>query len=260
MTKRRVAVKHLRTGKPLHVIATEMNVSFQTIVRYMKLQVAEGGVTASEVFFGIDPARREVLERLLLSSKGKPDKAFYKEAEVQNISWDEANLYWALAFSTANRGDMYERVADLEVSLHQHIRRVLANEYGETEADWWRSGVPLSVRKACVQAREEDPDPVESPFAYTTFIHLSEIIEKNWKLFSANLPKSFVSHKPDLLSDLKRLNSIRNAVMHPVKGKSWDEADFSFVGRLLSELHSHSGDVAQPQGLLHRTVPFGKLR
>ena len=260
MTKRSIAVKHLRTGKPLHVIATEMDVSFQTIVRYMKLQVAEGGVTASEVFFGIDPARRAILEKLLLHSKGKADKDFYKKADDQSISWDEANLYWSLAFSTANRGDMYERVADLEVSLHQHIRRVLAAQYGETETDWWRSGVPLPVRKACVQAREEDPEPVESPFAYTTFIHLSEIIEKNWKLFSVDLPKSFVLHKQDFLSDLKRLNSIRNAVMHPVKGKSWDETDFSFVGRLLSELRTQRGEVVKSQGLLHRTVVFGKLR
>lgn len=259
MTKRAIAVNHLRTGKPLHVTASEMNVSFQTMVRYMKLQVAEGGVTASEVFFGIDPARRAILAKLLQQSKGKADKTFYKCAYDEGISWDEANLYWSLAFSTASRGDMYERIADLEVSLHQHIRRVLAAEFGEAEADWWRSGVPLAVRKACVQAREEDPEPVDSPFAYTTFIHLSEIIEKNWKLFSSALPKSFVSHKQDFLSDLKRLNSIRNAVMHPVKAKSWDKEDFSFVGRLLSELRAYRGEIAQ-SSLLHRTVVFGKLR
>ncbi len=199
MTKRKIAVSHLRTGMPLHLIATEMNVSFQTIVRYMKLQVAEGGVTASEVFFGIDAAHRSLLQKLLENSNGKPNKSYYGKAAEQGISWDEANLYWSMAFSTANRGDMYERVADLEVGLHQHIKDVLTKEYGEIKSAWWRNGVPLAVRKACVQAREEDAEPVESPFAYTTFIHLSEIIEKNWKLFSVNLPKSFVTHKQDSL-------------------------------------------------------------
>jgi len=107
MTKRQVAVAHLRTGKSLHLIAQEMAVSFQTIVRYMKLQVAEGGVTASEVFFGVDPARRDLLQKLIEDSDGKASKSYYRDAAAQGISWDEANLYWAMAFSTANRGDMY---------------------------------------------------------------------------------------------------------------------------------------------------------
>ncbi|WP_139214679.1 hypothetical protein [Pseudomonas linyingensis] len=260
MTKRQVAVGHLRTGKPLHLIAQEMDVSFQTIVRYMKLQVAEGGVTASEVFFGIDPARRSLLHKLLEGSDGKASKSYYRDAAFQGISWDEANLYWAMAFSTANRGDMYERVADLEVGLHQHIKDVLTKEFGETESAWWRNGVPLAVRKACVQAREEDAEPVDSPFAYTTFIHLSEIIEKNWSLFSANLPKSLVSNKQKLLADLKKLNSIRNAVMHPVKGKSWDQDDFAFVGKLLSELSLYAKKTGKASALIHRTVVFGAHR
>lgn len=251
---------HLRAGKALHEIASEMNVSFQTIVRYMKLQVAEGGVTASEVFFGIEQGRRDFLKNALEKSNGHPDKNYYRLASSRDIAWDEANLFWSLSSSTANRGDMYERVADLEVGLHQHIKEVLSREYGEQESDWWRAGVPLSVRKACVQAREEDTEPVESAFAYTTFIHLSEIIDKNWKLFSENLPKSFISHKQTFLSNLKKLNSIRNAVMHPVKGKSWDEDDFVFVGTLLSELAAHVHPKSQKSPLIRRTVPFGALR
>lgn len=237
-----------------------MAVSFQTIVRYMKLQVAEGGVTASEVFFGIDPTRRELLQKLLENSDGKASKSYYRDAAAQGISWDEANLYWAMSFSTANRGDMYERISDLEVGLHQHIRDVLIKEFGDIESAWWRNGVPLAVRKACVQAREEDAEPVNSPFAYTTFIHLSEVIDKNWKLFSANLPKSFVANKQEFLAELKKLNSIRNAVMHPVKGKSWDQDDFAFVGKLLSELSLYAHKMGKASSLIHRTVVFGAHR
>lgn len=260
MTKRQVAVSHLRTGKPLHLIAQAMDVSFQTIVRYMKLQVAEGGVTASEVFFGIDPVRRNLLQGLLRDSDGKASRSYYRDAAAQGISWDEANLYWAMALSTANRGDMYERIADLEVGLHQHIKDVLAKEFGDTESAWWRNGVPLAVRKACVQAREEDAEPVDNAFAYTTFIHLSEVIEKNWKLFSLNLPKSFVTNKQQLLADLKKLNSIRNAVMHPVKGKSWDQEDFAFAGKLLSELSLYTKKMGKTSAPIHRTVVFGANR
>jgi len=244
----------------LHLIAQEMDVSFQTIVRYMKLQVAEGGVTASEVFFGIDPERRNQLHKLLEGSDGKASKSYYRDAAAQGISWDEANLYWAMAFSTANRGDMYERVADLEVGLHQHIKDVLIKEFGDAELAWWRNGVPLAVRKACVQTREEDAEPVDSPFAYTTFIHLSEVIEKNWKLFSVNLPRTFVANRQELLADLKKLNSIRNAVMHPVKGKSWDPDAFAFVGKLLSELSLYLKKSGKTSAPIHRTVVFGTHR
>lgn len=164
MTKRQVAVSHLRTGKPLHLIAQAMDVSFQTIVRYMKLQVAEGGVTASEVFFGIDPVRRNLLQGLLRDSDGKASRSYYRDAAAQGISWDEANLYWAMALSTANRGDMYERIADLEVGLHQHIKDVLAKEFGDTESAWWRNGVPLPSPSLLIyQHNMSEPWPSRLP-------------------------------------------------------------------------------------------------
>lgn len=260
MTKRQIAVSHLRSGRPLHVIAQEMSVSFQTIVRYMKLQVAEGAVTVSEVFFGIDPGRRQTLKELLKSAGEIPEKSYYRAALENGISWDEANLYWTMSYSTANRGDMYERIADLEVGLHQHIKDVLVRQFGASELEWWRKGVPLAVRRACVQAREEDAEPTDNSFAYTTFIHLSEIIERNWKIFSENLPKSYTADKQGLLSDLKKLNSIRNAVMHPVKGKSWGQDDFVFVGGLLSELNRYVKKSRDSTAVIHRTVVFGDHR
>src|SRR5688572_11900251 len=128
MAKRNVATKLLRQGLTLDRIAEQMGVSFQTMTRYMKLQVAEGDLKVSDVFFGLAPDRRYVLENLL-SANGDPaqppSKAYYSAAAERGVSWDEANLYWSLRDSRLSRGDMYEHLADLEVELHAFIRRTL---------------------------------------------------------------------------------------------------------------------------------------
>ena len=188
MAKRNEAVGLLRSGRYLEEIAADMAVSFQTVVRYMKLQVAEGALTVSDVYFGLRPSRRDALERLLCAAGGADSKQYYRAAESHGFSWDEANLYWSLRENRISRGDMYEHIADLEVDLHRFVRQVLEREFGSNSDAWWRQSVPLSVRKSCVQAREEDAEPLADPFAYTTFINLAEIVEKNWALFGGPTP------------------------------------------------------------------------
>jgi hypothetical protein len=227
MTKRSQAVQQLKSGATLDKIAAHMGVSFQTIVRYMRLQVAEGAVRFSDVFFGLCPKRRALLAECLERSHGIENKMYYKEAAELGISWDEANLFVSLKDSPVFRGDMYEYVADIELQLHDFIRNHLVLQFGD--AKWWRTGVPLSVRKYAAAVREEDPDATEDLFCYTTFINLSEILDKNWALLSTPLPSTLSKDKKKLLSDMNRLNQIRNAVMHPVKKKRWTLDDFEFV-------------------------------
>jgi hypothetical protein len=68
MAKRNEAVGLLRSGRYLEEIASDMMVSFQTVVRYMKLQVAEGALRVSDVYFGLRPSRRDALEASALRS------------------------------------------------------------------------------------------------------------------------------------------------------------------------------------------------
>ena len=263
MAKRNEATKLLEKGMSLDEVADKMGVSFQTIVRYMKLQVAEGALKVSQVFFGLKPSRRELLEHLLVTT-GYPTtgstKQYYSAAHEAGISWDEANLYWSLRDARISRGDMYEQISDLEVELHSLVRRTLESEFGEGEMGWWRQGVPASVRKSCVQVREDDPEPATDIFAYTTFINLSEIIERNWSLFISQLPQSRVSNRKMLLSDFSRLNQIRNAVMHPVKSKRWDQSDFFFVQEFLGDLMKVIGRDVTYGKALQQTVRFAKRK
>lgn len=259
MAKRNEATELLMQGLTLDRIAEQMKVSFQTMSRYMKLQVAEGALKVSDVFFGLAQDRRETLEKLLLDNGDPvhpPTKAYYRLAAEQGISWDEANLYWSLRDSRFSRGDMYEHLADVEVELHAFIRRTLEGEFGSDETGWWRKGVPVSVRKSCVQAREDDPDPIRDTFAYTTFINLSEIIDKNWVLFCPKFPKQWAANRKGLISDLARLNQIRNAVMHPVKKRRWNEQDFDFVESFLETMRTSTGVRILPNKALQRTVRF----
>ena len=89
-------------------------------------------------------------------------------------------------------GDMYEDIRTIEVGLHKLIRRGLEEKFGSSESGWWREGVPLGVRKKCVERREED-DSKEwpQPYCYTDLIDLKTILDSNWGVLCDCLPCHF---------------------------------------------------------------------
>jgi hypothetical protein len=124
---------------------------------------------------------------------------------------------------------MYEFVSESELGLHTMVKTALVAEFGETEDGWWRRGVAVEIRSQCQERREHDTDPCESPFEYSNLIDLSKIICANWSIFQSVLPKEYRSDRKKLEAQLRRLNYIRNSVMHPVKRREWTEDDFEFV-------------------------------
>jgi len=109
--------------------------------------------------------------------------------------------------------------------------------YGPDEEEWWRQGIPFSVRESCVVSREADPYPPGEPYTYTTMIHLWKILYRNWVLFRRVLPDASADKK-QLEGTFKRLNAIRNAVMHPVKRFPFTDEDFAFVEEVSQTLGS----------------------
>jgi hypothetical protein len=85
-------------------------------------------------------------------------------------------------------------------------------------------------------------------------MNLREILDKQWGALSSHLPKELQSDKKSFLEELKRLNGIRNSVMHPVRNDQFSEDDFEFVRSLerrLGELRvqprdSQKADVNAP--------------
>jgi hypothetical protein len=187
--------------------------------------MGEGQLRPIDIILAFAPARREAIDELFVKHERHTYRTFEKHAHKQGFAYEEARLYHDVRRSKALRGDIYVLIADIEIALHRLVRGALANEFGGDESQWWRQGVPQGVRKACVQAREDDPDPVQDPYCYTTFIHLNEIIDANWSLFRPILPDKLIKDRKTLLRWLRQLNHVRNAIMHPVKEKPWRATD-----------------------------------
>lgn len=236
----------LLSGHTLDEISRQLKQPISKVIQHLRLQAGEGDVKLSEIFFAISPEKRAALEAMIEQNGTSSPAALQKQPEAQGFEWHELDLYCRLRSPGVFRGDLYEYLADTEVALHRMVRATLVTEFGREEGQWWRQGVPTEIRKACVQAREEDPEPVEDVFVYTTLIHLARIIDQNWTLFPARLPPELAQNKKRLSREFTRLNFIRNAVMHPVKGRAWGREDFAFV----REWHRHfatPGHARRPQ-------------
>ena len=229
MANRHDATALLLSGHTLDEISGRLKRPLSTVIQDLRLQAGEGDLKLSEIFFAIPAAKRAALEALVEQNGTSSPAALQQQAAAQGFEWHELDLYCRLRNPGVFRGDLYEYLADTEVALHRMVREVLVEEFGPAEAQWWRQGIPAEIRKTCVQLREDDPDPTEDPFAYTTLIHLAKIIDQHWRLFSGRLPPQFAHDKKRLSQEFTRLNFLRNAVMHPVKGRSWGREEFAFV-------------------------------
>lgn len=227
MGRKHEAVSLLMNGYSPSKIAKKMGVTVSTVMGYLYNQVGEGNIRRSDILFSIDPKTRSMIEDLISELNTTYWFDIYKFAEEKGIKLnkDDLKIYLQLRDARVAFGDMYEFIREIETILHNVIKKILIHEYGE---NWWRKGVPTKVRVACVTAFEEDTNPSFHPYCYTNLIHLKEIINKQWKIFSKYLPKKIVKDKHVFLCKLAKLNQIRNRVMHPVRG-DLDEKDFVFI-------------------------------
>jgi hypothetical protein len=190
MALRHESVKLLRSGHTIDEISRRLNRPLASVIQDLQLQVGEGDLKLSEIFFAISPERRDALERLIERNGTSSPSALQKEAATQGFEWHELDLYCRIRNPSTFRGDLYEYIADTEVAIHRIVKKTLVDEFGSER--WWRSGVPADIRKTCAQIREDDPDPVDDVFAYTTLLDLAKIVDKNWRLFAQRFPPQFL--------------------------------------------------------------------
>lgn len=219
----------IKAGRSLTEIRSEFGISLSSVKQYLYSAVVEGLIRRSDIVFTIPAHEREFIEDAIRKLGVTQWYEIHKVVVAGGLSFDSELLKIYLHFRDArvSMGDMYEYLSDIEVMLHRAIKMVLVSKYGKNE--WWRQGIPLGIRKICVAIREEDSEPAEEPYHYTNLIHLQEILDKQWELFSQYLPPVAVKDKKGFLSKFIRLNRIRNSVMHPVKGLLVTEDDFIFV-------------------------------
>jgi len=227
-SNRHQAAELLRRGLPPSRIAREMKIPVGVVMAYLYRQVGEGELRRSDILFTLDNRAREQVEKLV-EERGSTVpwrlRRWLKAAGVE-VDPDDLEIYLKLRDARVDLGDMYELIRDLELTLHRFIRERLERQYGES---WWREGIPLHVREDCAVLNERDAEPATELFCYTTIIHLLKIFDQNWTALCERLPGKLRSNKQEFLARLKRLNAIRNIVMHPVKALPLTEADFYFL-------------------------------
>ena len=185
-------------GKTPTEIASDLCLNPKSVEGYLHRAIGEGLLRRSDIYFSIPRERRD-----------QSLKEWYSEP---------GNVL----------GDMYEDLRYIEITLHQKIKDVLVDQYGDGELGWWRQGVPESVRVKCQERREKDQDDPCEPFCYSDLLDLDAILQKQWSVLK-NLLHNYEADRKQLSKDLRRLNRIRNKIMHPVRGQVPDEEDFDFV-------------------------------
>lgn len=238
MGRREEVVELLRKGNPPSKIAQLMGISMQSVMGYLYQKVGEGEISRYEIMLSFDRKTREAVEQALESGRHRDGAEFLNkvpgELEEENCSIDLAGLVIYINSSHAALADMYELIRRIETDLHLRIRNTLVQKYGREH--WWRKGVPEKIRAELVVSFERDPEPANQPYSYTTLIHLKEIYDKRWSILCETLPARVRSDKRKFLSNMTRLNGIRNSVMHPVRRIRLNDDDYGFVQSLKDSL------------------------
>jgi hypothetical protein len=234
LTKKEEVFLLFKQGKSPKEISQIIKLSFKQVMNYLFVQVGEGEIRRSDIWFSINHNIREAIEEYQWAQDNKlkeeEERASEKLLDIICEHDDEYFLYAKLKGARVYHGDMYELISGVELLIHRAIKNVLIKNYGPTELEWWRIGVPKDVRIECAKRYEEDDDdPAKEPFCYTNFIDLKKIFEKQWSLFEKILPKDIVKDKKGFLNKLIIVNKIRNRVMHPIKGHDFTPEDFEFV-------------------------------
>jgi predicted transcriptional regulator len=236
------AAQLLREGHPPSEIARQMGTSTPAVMQYLCLKIGEGDLRRSDIAFSLPEEIRAAVEETITGTGSASVSAITRALQSRGFGANRHDVAIYMRYRKARvvLGDMYELLRAVEVRLHTFVKQAFILEHGEEQ--WWRSGVPDTIRAECAALHEKDPEPAEDAYCYTHLISLREILDKRWSVLSRYMPAHLVSKKKDLLDRLLKLNRIRNSVMHPVRNAVLTEEDFDFVRRIerdLSDLEAH---------------------
>jgi predicted transcriptional regulator len=242
------AAQLLRQGLPPSEIARQMGTSAAAIMQYLALKIGEGDLRRSDIAFSLPHELRTVIEEAIEETKSLRPAVISRHLRKHGVIANRLDIGVYIQYRRARvvLGDMYELLRAVEVRLHTFVKQAFIQEYGEEQ--WWRGGVPDNIRAECAALLEKDPEPADEPYCYTHLISLREILDKRWPVLTKYMPSHLLNSKKELLERLRRLNRIRNAVMHPVRNSVLTENDFEFVRDLdrdLADLQAHLRDEAQ---------------
>ena len=245
----------IKKGHNLTQISDMRNVSEDITFRTLTELVGSGRLRRSDIYYSVPAETRHNIEEAIQKFGDRDARYIFLYLRRKRINVKAIEVRIVMKYKNARMalGDIYQDVYSIEVGLHNFVKAVLEKEYGPEEEGWWRKGIPRDIREDCVIRRENDEKPLKDPWCYTYLIDLKAIFDKNWSDFVNKLPKRISSDKKKFLSNLVRLNNIRNSVMHPVRGEIPSENDFEFVRDLKRQLSV----VLIPIKTLQELIDFG---
>ena len=152
-------------------------------------------------------------------------------------------------------GDMYDNLRRYELLLWGLLRGLLTGRFGDDKDDWrsagwWRQGLSEGDRRELGGTWVVRSD-LEWPWQAATFGTMQKIIDKNGSLVASACRESDAK---GLSSDVRATANVRNALMHPLSGKTLREDEFEVVAKALEDLVTRcrtavKGGFLQPEDL-----------
>lgn len=206
----------------------QQGISLTEVLNYLDQAVGENKVARSEIYFSTTGTVREKVEQACRETGHRPNSTgLVPLGPLTSYLVDENpdEVQVCLRYGPASRyyGDLYEAVRKYEIDLHNLVRDVLVDHYGLESRAWWYEGVPLAVRKGCVERAEELMRFDLDPWSCTYMLDLQSVLKEQWVLFD-HLYK--VAHRNTILGQVKKINAVRNRVMHPIRDSPPTNGDF----------------------------------
>lgn len=218
-------------------IAARRGCSLKSVLGYLDHGTGAGYHKRSDIYRSIPIDVREMVDKVL-AERGLPRPAPAWDgwtdprkvlAVAPHLEEDDVQVCLRYGPTTALVGDLFQETRDLEMELLHLVRRRLIAECGDGEAGWWRSGVPVGVRKSCAIRREEYDGELLEPWRFMDLMDFWEIIDNRWKYFQDLFRAPETESKPSFKRDMLALNDLRNRIAHPVREMPLTEGDFDLV-------------------------------
>ena len=139
----------------------------------------------------------------------------------------------------------------IEDTIRDMTIAVLKNRYGQDDAEWWREGVPQSVRVKAAQKSETDQVGGQPANKFLDLVDYKEIAKssKNWSDFERRMNVEEKSGPKDAkLAWMDELNGIRNRVSHSGR-RSVTSDELEFLEQVWEHME-HQRDLMKSQIVL----------
>lgn len=237
----------LRAGLTPVGIASRLGLDLKVVLESLDQGIGAGYVKRSDIYRSIPQSTRIAVDEALIVSGSCLRSTWDRWAEVDPVlavdpSLEPGEVQVCLRYGPVETlvGDLFQDLRQVELDMDALIRSVLVREFGDGEAGWWRQGVPVAVRSACVLRREDYMAALLEPWRFMDLMNYWEILNARWPVFSPLFTAPATPSKPDLKRDFLALNDLRNRIMHPVRSMPPTEPDFDLVAAFTRQVRSAS--------------------